>query len=111
MKIYSTSKVTVALKRTHAPKLNASDSKNTNLSYSPQVTPNQVQLTVLNRIVGTDGFHVLINFTVTLMDEFGEYDLLVNNSIGTATQVVEIVSEGVYLGSIMSVVQERSTLN
>jgi len=101
VKIYSTSTVTVVLNRIYSANITSSESKNTQMSYSSQVTPTRVHLRVFDRTVDTDGFHALINFTVTVMGEFGEYELLVSNSIGTAKQAVEIVSEGVYLGYIV----------
>jgi len=67
------------------------------MSYTSQVTPIRIQLAAFNRTVETDGLLALINFTVTMMGQFGEYELLVTNSIGTSKHGIEIVPEGMYI--------------
>ena len=66
------------------------------MNYSSTITTARVSLPVFDQVVETDGFQCIINFTVKSEEEFGEYQLFVTNSEGTATQSLEIVPEGAF---------------
>ena len=92
--IYSTSPVSVDLQRTRLDIANESDSRT--IKYFSSITSSQVQLKVFDTTVTSDGLLALTNFTVNTTEEFGEYNLFVNNSIGFANRTVLITAEGVY---------------
>ena len=92
--IYSTSPVTVVMAQLQSTNINAADVNNAVLTYSSIITSTRVQLEVLNNTVDADGFVARIEFTVNAMEQFGEYYLSVNNSVGTTKQILEIFPEG-----------------
>jgi len=92
--VYSTSPVSVEMHRPHPDMTNAPETKA--ITYSSSNTTTQVKLSVFDKTVETEGLLVLIQFTVITTEGFGEYELLVNNSIGSVNQTVHIVAEGVY---------------
>jgi len=92
--IYSTSPIRVEMHRPHSDVTHVSESRA--MTYSTNFTTTHVDLKVFDKTLETDGLQALIQFTVNKMEGLGEYELLVNNSIGSATRTVHIVAEGVY---------------
>jgi len=95
-KTYSTSHFNVDMDRSTLTQNNGSTA-NSSIRHSHHVISTRLQLPVFNTTVDTDGFHVFVYFTISTLEEFGEYQLLVTNRIGTAQLSVEIIPEGTCL--------------
>ena len=78
-------------------------------SYLTRIEAARVQLNVFERVVESDGFQVLVYFTIMRPEEYGEYQLLVSNSIGTAKQFVEIIPRGRYTFSCFNIIKRIQT--
>ena len=95
--IYSTSPVNAVLQQMQSVNINASAVNKDMLTYTSNITSSRVRLEVLNNTVDAEGFEASIEFTVTSIEQFGEYYVSVNNSVGTTKHIVAIFPGGEYL--------------
>ena len=95
--IYSTSPVNVVLQQMQSANINASAIHKAMLTYTSNITSSRVRLEVLNNTVDAEGFEARIEFNVTSMEQFGQYYVSVNNSVGTTKHIVAIIPGGEYL--------------
>jgi len=89
-KIYSVSPVNVTLER----QTNAS--LNTRIHLNITVVENtRVELKVIDSVIEADGVTVVVSFTISSQEQFGEYQLVVSNNVmPAARRAVEFVPEG-----------------
>jgi len=88
LKIYSVSPVNITIE-------SASHNTQRTLAYTTQNKPTRVALKVFDSDVEADGVTVVVSFTISSQEEFGEYQLVISNNIMPAVRrIIEIVSEG-----------------
>ena len=88
LKIYSVSPVNVTLE-------SASQNTQRTLTYTTHDNQTRVTLKVFDSDVEADGVTVVVSFTISSQEEFGEYQLVISNNIMPAVRrIIEIVSEG-----------------